>query len=136
MKLSEIISNYRKENGLSMDEFAQKCNLSKGYISMIERDTNPRNDEPISPTFITMQKIAKGMSMETDELIAMLDHGTAMNLHRQKMNDYRAIDQRLLQLGNYEKRLMIEKLAVAYFATDENTQKIIRMLLHIDGGEQ
>ena len=136
MKLSEIVSRFRTENNLSIDEFAAKCGLSKGYISMIEREINPRNKKPISPTIDTVRKLAGGMSMKCDDLISMLDNDTAMNLLKQKMDDYKVIDDRiLLQAGGYEERLLIEKLATAYILADPNTQKIVRMLLKIDGGE-
>lgn len=50
MTLGDIIKKYRKENNISMSEFASNCSLSKGYISMLENNINPRNNKPISPT--------------------------------------------------------------------------------------
>ena len=37
MTLGDLIKNYREETGMSMDEFAEKSGLSKGYISMLEK---------------------------------------------------------------------------------------------------
>ena len=50
MTLGNIVKQYRADNDLSMDEFARRCSLSKGYISMIENGINPRNNKPIAPT--------------------------------------------------------------------------------------
>lgn len=136
MKLSEIVSNYRAEHYLTVEEFAERCGLSKGYISMIEREVNPRNNKPISPTFDSIKKIAHGMSMTVNEFAALLDNDAAMNLLKQKMDKYRAMDDHILQIGGYENREFSEKLITAYLQADDDTKKIIRMLLHIDGGEQ
>ncbi|HEQ7796970.1 TPA: helix-turn-helix transcriptional regulator, partial [Streptococcus pyogenes] len=38
MKLGEIIKNFREEKKLSMDRFAEKSGLTKGYISMLEKN--------------------------------------------------------------------------------------------------
>ena len=37
MTLSELIVSYRNENNLSQRKFAELCDLSNGYISMLER---------------------------------------------------------------------------------------------------
>lgn len=135
MKLSEVISNYRSAHNLTVEEFAEKCGLSKGYISMIERGINPRNNKPISPTIDSVRKIAHGMSMSINELIPMLDSDTTIRLLKEKMDDYSVIDNRILQIGSYENREFSEKLITAYLQADDDTKKIVRMLLKIDGGE-
>ena len=73
MKLSNIVSNYRQEHGISMDRFAQKCGVSKSYISMLENDVNPQSGKPVIPTIVTMKKLAKGMDMDIDSLISIMD---------------------------------------------------------------
>lgn len=43
MHLGEIIKKYREEHdNMSMDAFALRSGLSKGYISMLESNKNPR----------------------------------------------------------------------------------------------
>ena len=73
MKIGEIINTYRTENGLSMDEFAERSTLSKGYISMLEKGINPRNNKPIIPSLPTIAKVAGGMGKPFDEVFNMLD---------------------------------------------------------------
>ena len=38
MFLGEIVKKYRLEHKISMDEFARLSGLSKGYISMLEKN--------------------------------------------------------------------------------------------------
>ena len=80
MTLGEIISNYRGENQISMDEFAKRAGLSKGYISMLEKNKNPRNNKPIIPSMDTIWKVACAMNMELDEIFPMLDKDLLINI--------------------------------------------------------
>lgn len=80
MTLGDIIKKYRKENNISMSEFASNCSLSKGYISMLENNVNPRNNKPISPTLPSIAKVASGMGIELDTLLKMMDNEQTINL--------------------------------------------------------
>lgn len=73
MTLGDILKQYREDNKISMDEFSKRSSLSKGYISMLENNTNPRNNKPIAPTLPTIKKIAIGMNMDLDSLFKILD---------------------------------------------------------------
>ena len=42
MHLGEIIKEYRDKNKLSMDKFAKMANVSKAYISVLERNQRPK----------------------------------------------------------------------------------------------
>lgn len=80
MTLGDIVKQYRIDNDVSMKEFANRCSLSKGYISMLENNINPRNNKPIAPTLPSIQKIANGMRIETDLLLKMLDRNQEISL--------------------------------------------------------
>ena len=69
MKLGEIVRNYREKNKLSMRDFAKKSGLSSGYISMLEKDRNPRNGKPIVPSIETYDCVATAMGISLDELL-------------------------------------------------------------------
>lgn len=73
MTLGDIIKKYREQHNISMGEFASACALSKGYISMLENNINPRNNKPISPTLPSIAKVATGMGIELDSLLRMMD---------------------------------------------------------------
>ena len=73
MKLGEYIKLYRQENKITMDEFAQRCGLSKAYISMLERDRHPQNNKKIAPTIDTYKKIAAAIGCSLQDLFSALD---------------------------------------------------------------
>ncbi|WP_173212790.1 MULTISPECIES: S24 family peptidase [unclassified Streptococcus] len=73
MKLGELLKSYRTEHKLSMDAFCELSDLTKGYISMLEKNEHPKSKKPIVPSYDTIEKIAKGMQISTENLIDMLD---------------------------------------------------------------
>ena len=72
MSLGEVILKYRKENGLSMEKFAELSGLSKAYISILERNRTPRGSAP-SPSIDTYRSVAKAIDIDVDELIRLVD---------------------------------------------------------------
>lgn len=74
MKLGEIIKKYRLENNLTTAELATKCNLSKGYISMLENNFKPSGrKKDITPSLEAIKKISVGTGIEFDTLLATID---------------------------------------------------------------
>jgi transcriptional regulator with XRE-family HTH domain len=73
MNIGQLVKDYRQEHNLSMDDFALRTGLSKGYISMLENNKNPSSNKPIAPTLPSLKKIANGMGKDIDTLIKMLD---------------------------------------------------------------
>lgn len=84
MTLGDIIRSYRETNNITLGEFANTCSLSKGYISMLENNINPRNNKPISPTLPSMAKVASGMGIDLDTLLKMLDKKQPIQLTSDK----------------------------------------------------
>lgn len=80
MELQEYIKTYRKEHSLSMQEFADRCGLSKGYISMLESGKHPQNKRQIVPSIDTCAKLAAGMNMTLDELLRKIDGNTTVGI--------------------------------------------------------
>lgn len=80
MNLGEIIKRYREKHGLSMDAFAEKANLSKGYISMLEKNENPRTKKPIVPTLETYSSVAAAMNISLNQLVGMVDSSSEINI--------------------------------------------------------
>lgn len=73
MTLGEVIAQYRKEHNLSQRQMGGQCGLSTGYISLIEKEINPQTGKAMVPTLTVLNKIAKGMGMTIDGLIAICD---------------------------------------------------------------
>lgn len=81
MTLGEIIKNYRKSKDISMQDFADKANLSKSYISMLENNKNPSTGLPITPTLPTIKSIASAMGLSFDELFSIIDPDSEISLN-------------------------------------------------------
>lgn len=80
MTLGDIVHDYRGKHGLSMDEFAKRCQLSKGYISMLEKNKNPKSGKPIIPSIATYANIAAAMGITADDLMRMVGKGQPISL--------------------------------------------------------
>ncbi len=61
MTLSDFVKEYRKEHDLSQRQFAAICGLSNGYISMLERNLNPKTGLPLTPSLPALKKISTAM---------------------------------------------------------------------------
>lgn len=73
MTLSELIIGYRNEHGISQRQMASQCKLSTGYISLIEKETNPQTGKPMVPSLAVLNKLAKGMGITLDKLLSVCD---------------------------------------------------------------
>ena len=80
MTLSEFIKQYREEHKMSMDDFAKVCDLSKPYISMLEKNKNSKNGKKITPSIRTYSKIAKGVGMSLNAFMEMMDGNDHIHL--------------------------------------------------------
>lgn len=73
MTLSDLVQEYRREHGLSQRQFASICGLSNGYISMLERNVNPKTGQPVTPSLPALKKIADGMGISLTALFTRTD---------------------------------------------------------------
>lgn len=73
MTLSEYVIAYRETHGLSQRQMAIKCGLSNGYISMLEKNENPKTGRPLVPSIPALEKLAKGLGMTLNELFSAID---------------------------------------------------------------
>ena len=123
MTLGDILKQYRERNNISMDEFAKKSSLSKGYISMLENNTNPRNNKPIAPTLPTISKIAHGMGVDVDTLLKSLDQNQriSMNSNSETKSSCDFV------LSTLEKNIILE-----FRKADEITRAMVLRALSLD----
>ena len=73
MTLGDIVKNYREAHDLSMSNFGKLCDLSRSYISLLEKNINPKTNKAIVPTLETLVRVSKAMRMDLNELIKQLD---------------------------------------------------------------
>ena len=69
MTLGEIVRSYRDSHSMTMAEFAERAGLSKGYISMLEKNRNPRTGAPIIPSITTYEGVSKATGLSVQELM-------------------------------------------------------------------
>ena len=74
MNLSEIIKKYRQDYNLTMQELADRCELSKGYISMLENKFKPTGrKKDIVPSIQAIKKLSNGTGIDFDYLLSSID---------------------------------------------------------------
>lgn len=73
MTIGALIKAYRMEHSLSQRRFALNCNLSNGYISMLENGANPKTGQPVTPTLPALQRLAVGMGLSLSDLLSRID---------------------------------------------------------------
>ncbi|MBS4769636.1 helix-turn-helix transcriptional regulator [Carnobacteriaceae bacterium zg-ZUI240] len=84
MKLGEKIRLLRKENKYTMQDLADKANLTKGYISMLENGKNPGTNKEIIPSLETVQNIALAFNIDLEELLT--DVYSTVELPKKKLS--------------------------------------------------
>ena len=73
MTLSDFVKEYRKEHDLSQRQFAAICGLSNGYISMLEKNMNPKTGLPLPPSLPALKKISDGMGISLADMLTTVD---------------------------------------------------------------
>lgn len=126
MTLGEVIKEYRKEHALSQAAFADLSGISKGYISMLENNKNPKSGLPITPTFSVFEKVAKVMHISTDDLIRRMDGDQSIQVNTAHSED----DAELLEYLEYlrtrpEARILMSTMRGA---TKEEVEENVRFI--------
>ena len=73
MTFGELIGQYLRQNRQTYQQFADRCHVSKAYISMLVNGKNPKTGEPIKPTIQTYSDIADAMGLTIDRLFDIID---------------------------------------------------------------
>lgn len=123
MTLGEIVKEYRENHKMSMDDFSKLCGLSKGYISMLEKNVNPTTGKAIAPSLETIRQIAVAINTDINTLIEQLDSKqkvSLVNLSSSKDSDANYVKSDAVKLDKKEKALINY-----YRNSDEFGQKAI-----------
>lgn len=64
-----------------MEQFARESNLSKAYISILERNCNPSTGKPAIPSLETIKAAASAMNMDVNYLISVVDPDQMVELN-------------------------------------------------------
>lgn len=121
MKLSNVIKKYRTNNNLTIEELANRCSLSKGYISMLENNFKQHGRRKnITPSIDAIKKLSFGMQMDFDYLLSCIDGEVSLKENDVmempiEFNDYFPLHYSMnLSAGTLEELLDIEPDAVVY----------------------
>lgn len=76
MTLGDLIKKYRSDNNLSMAEFASKSGLSKAYISLLEKNRNPKTGKEITPSIDVIKKVSDAIGKDFDEVFSSIESTT------------------------------------------------------------
>lgn len=83
MTLGDIIKEYRTSHGLSQDAIAERSGLSKAYISILERNRNPKTGEPPVASLKTINSIAVAINSDFDSIFSKLDPNLKVSIGEQ-----------------------------------------------------
>lgn len=76
MTLGDCIREYREEHDMSQRQFADKSGISNAYISMLEKNINPKTGEPPSASYDVYAKVADMLRISVHELMEKADEST------------------------------------------------------------
>lgn len=131
MTIGDIIREYRQANNLSQRQFALKCNISNGYISMLERGVNPKTHESITPSLPALKAISKAMGMSLNELLATIDD-MPIDIASEELNAATSREPVDIDYDNEITLSEHEKVLVIAYRSNPAMQSAVDKLLGID----
>ena len=88
MRLEERIKQLRINRNMTMQQLADLSNLTKGYISMLEKGLNPATKKPIVPSLETVQNLANAFNMTLEELLDGVEGNVSLTQNDSIMTIY------------------------------------------------
>ena len=141
MHLGEIIKEFRAANKLSMAKFAEMANVSKAYISVLERNKRPDTEKPVIPSIPVIKNVAEAMGMSFDDLFNMLEDNQVVSVVDDSVINkisnivYKLSNDRQRKVYNYVDDLMkeqegIEEEKVVYLV--RGRKSAAGSMIHVD----
>ena len=107
MTLGDVIKKYRKDNGLSMADFAKMSGISKAYIALLEKNRHPKTGKPIVPSITIIKQAADAMHMDFNKFFEKIDGDVSID---DKQPDDRPIARRIPVLGRVAAGVPLEAI--------------------------
>lgn len=114
MKLAEWIKQYREINKLTLQDMADLCGFSRSYAHMLEKGVNPTTNKVVSPTILTLKKIANATGQDVDSFLKLLDDDQPVTIRPEELKN------------NSEERKLID----IYRQLDDDNKKLLMTLAH------
>ena len=141
MHLGEIIKEFRAANKLSMAKFAEMANVSKAYISVLERNKRPDTEKPVIPSIPVIKNVAEAMGMSFDDLLIMIEDNQVVSVVDDSVVNkisnivYKLSNDRQRKVYNYADDLMkeqegIEEEKVVYLV--RGRKSAAGSMIHVD----
>lgn len=141
MHLGEIIKEFRAANKLSMAKFAEMANVSKAYISVLERNKRPDTEKPVVPSIPVIKNVAEAMGMSFDDLFNMLEDNQVVSVVDDSVVNkiynivYKLSNDRQRKVYNYAENLIkeqngIEEEKVVYLV--RGRKSAAGSMIHVD----
>ena len=141
MHLGEIIKEFRAANKLSMAKFAEMANVSKAYISVLERNKRPDTEKPVILSIPVIKNVAEAMGMSFDDLFNMLEDNQVVSVVDDSVINkisnivYKLSNDRQRKVYNYVDDLMkeqegIEEEKVVYLV--RGRKSAAGSMIHVD----
>jgi len=95
MSVGGNIRKFRKERGLTQQQLAEKCNLSRSYLADLERDR-------YNPSLDTLNIIANNLGVKASVLLGEVEKN---NSQKQSLDDFDLGSAKLNKIARYAKDL-------------------------------
>ncbi len=113
--IGETIYEFRKQKGLTLTELAKRANLSKSYLSNIERNLNQ------NPSIEVVKRIAAVLNVELDVFLRPLNLNEVPQEMDQELIDLAAeLKETGIQLNEYKTLLEFIKWKNLKTGVDKN----------------
>lgn len=120
MKLGNVIKEYRAMHHMSMGDFSKVSGISKSYISLLEKDENPKTGESITPSVNIIAQAASAMQIDFNDLVLSLDISEPLKFDNVTYFENLAPTQDEIKLiENYRKLNKREKSIVDFILNGE-----------------
>lgn len=98
MNLGDIIKKYRTEHEISQDIFAERSGLSKAYVSILERNYNPKSKKAPIPSLETIKAVSFAIGADFNDVIALLDGNLKVSLEKEPAEEISELESELIKM--------------------------------------
>lgn len=115
MTLGEIIKQYRTEHDMSMREFEKISGISRGYLSMLEKNEHPKTKKPITPSVDIIRQVSLAINVPFDKIFDLME-GQPVSISMKDNFQLSPLEKEIIlkfrQLSNGERDMFLRSLGV------------------------
>ena len=115
MTLGEIIKQYRAEHDMIMRELEKISGISRGYLSMLEKNEHPKTKKPITPSVDIIRQVSLAINVPFDRIFDLME-GEAVSIATKENFQLSPLEKEIIlrfrQLSNGERDMILRSLGV------------------------